>query len=101
MTKGKQSGGMKSALELAMERMQKSEGEIVPLTAGQKAAIAEIEAEAKAKVAEVEIMSRQHAQAAAAAGDAEAARKIEEERTAEIARIRDRAAVKKRKVREQ
>jgi hypothetical protein len=37
MTKGKQSGGMKSALELAMERMQKSEGDIVPLTDEKKA----------------------------------------------------------------
>jgi hypothetical protein len=101
MTKGKQSGGMKSALELAMERMQKSEGDIVPLTDEKKAAIAEIEAEAKAKVAEIEIMSRERAQAAASAGDVEAARKIDEDRAAEIARIRDRAAVKKRKIREQ
>jgi hypothetical protein len=46
-------------------------------------------------------MSRERAQAAASAGDVEAARKIDEDRAAEIARIRDRAAVKKRKIREQ
>lgn len=100
MAKERKTGGIKSALELAMERLKKSEGEIVPLTDEQKNAIGEIEAEAKARIAEIEIMTRDRLRAAAAAGEAEGVRKIEEQKAAEIARIRERAAVKKRKVRE-
>ena len=91
--------GMKSALELAMERMKAKEGDLVPLTHEQKLAIAEIEAETKAKVAEEEILSRDRIAAARAAGDAEALRKAEEETAGEIARLRERGEAKKRKVR--
>lgn len=45
--------GMKSAYELAMERMG---GKTKTLTIGQKTAIAEIDMKMKAKVAEAEIM---------------------------------------------
>ncbi|WP_372846456.1 hypothetical protein [Pontiella sp.] len=45
--------GMKSAYELAMERLG---GKANPLTNAQKAAIAEIDSKMKAKVAETEIM---------------------------------------------
>ncbi len=99
MADPKGSGGIKSALELAMERMRQKQGEIVPLTHEQKAAIAEIEAETKAKVAEQEIMAQERVRAAYAGGDAEAARKVEEEIQAEIARIRERGERKKEKVR--
>ena len=58
MKEAKKSGGIKSGLELAMERMQQKQGDIVPLTHDQKLAIAEIEAETTAKVAEEEIMSQ-------------------------------------------
>jgi vacuolar-type H+-ATPase subunit I/STV1 len=99
MTDPKGSGGIKSALELAMERMRQKQGDIVPLTHEQKAAIAEIEAETKAKVAEQEIMAQERVRAAYAGGDAEAARKVEEEIQAEIARIRERGERKKEKIR--
>lgn len=101
MAKNEQSGGIKSALELAMERMKKTDGEIVPLTDAQKAEIARVEAEAKAKTAEVEIMTRERITAAYRAGDAEGARKLEEQMAGDLERIRDRAAAKKRKVRDQ
>jgi hypothetical protein len=91
--------GMKSALELAMERMQARQGDVVPLTHEQKAAIAEIEAETKAKVAEEEIMAAGRLQAAFAGGDAEAAQKLDEQIKAEIARIRERGERKKEKIR--
>jgi len=99
MTDPKGSGGIKSALELAMERMRQKQGDIVPLTHEQKAAITEIEAETKAKVAEQEIMTQERLRAAYAGGDAEAARKVEEEIKAEIARIRERGERKKEKIR--
>ncbi len=101
MTKKKDDAapGMKSALELAMERLQKKDGDIVPLTAEQKAAIAEIDAETKAKVAEEEIMAAGRLRAAYAGGDADAARTLDEQIKAEIARIRERGERKKDKVR--
>lgn len=95
----KKTGGIKSALELAMERMQQKQGDIVPLTHDQKLAIAEIEAETKAKVAEEEIMSRERVRAAYASGDAEAARTVDEEIRGEIARLRERGENRKAKVR--
>jgi hypothetical protein len=91
--------GMKSAVELALERMQKQQGDVVPLTHEQKAAIAAIEAETKAKLAEEEIMAAGRLRAAAAGGDAEAARTLDEQIKAEIARIRERGERKKDKVR--
>ena len=91
--------GIKSALELAMERLRQKEGEVVPLTHDQKAAIAEIEAETKAKIAEEEILSRDRLAAAVAGGDPEAVRKVEEETRGEIARIRERGERRKEKVR--
>jgi hypothetical protein len=91
--------GIKSALELAMERMKQKQGDLVPLTHDQKLAIAEIEAETKAKVAEEEIMSQERLLAARASGDVEAARTVEDEIRGEIARIRERGERKKEKVR--
>ena len=99
MKDAKKTGGIKSALELAMERMQQQQGDVVPLTHDQKLAIAEIEAETKAKIAEEEIMSRERLMAARASGDAEAARTVEEEIRAEIARLRERGERKKEKIR--
>lgn len=97
--KGDAAPGIKSALELAMERLQKKGGDLVPLTAEQKAAIAEIDAETKAKVAEEEIMAAGRIRAAAAGGDAEAAKALDEQIKAEIARIRERGERKKDQVR--
>ena len=99
MKDAKSSGGMKSVLELAMERMKQKDGDIILLTYDQKLAIAEIEVETKAKVAEEEIMSRDRLQAAYASGDAEAARIVEEEIRGEIARLRERGENRKAKIR--
>jgi hypothetical protein len=91
--------GIKSALDLALERMQAKQGDVVPLTHDQKAAIAEIEAETRAKVAEEEIMAAGRLQAAYATGDAEAARTLDEQIKGEIARLRERGERKKEKIR--
>ena len=91
--------GIKSALELALERMQRKQGDVVPLTHDQKAAIAEIEAETKAKIAEEEILASERLRAAAAGGDPEAVRTLDEQIKAEIARLRESGERRKEKVR--
>jgi len=52
--------GMKSAYELAMERLNASGGESRALSDAQKTEIADIEKKAKAKIAELEIMHKQN-----------------------------------------
>lgn len=90
--------GMKSAYELAMERLNKSEPAKV-LTGAQKAELAEVESLYKARVAEQELRFREQIDAAVAAGDEEKAgelrsvlaqekRRLEEDREAKKGRIR-------------
>lgn len=86
--------GMKSAYELAMERMG---GESTKLTEAQKQAIAEIDSKMKAKVAEAEIMFNQ--QLATEADPAKAAF-IQQTRIEQIAKIRAVAEEEKEQVRD-
>ena len=90
---------MKSAYELAMERLSKS-APSQTLTAAQKAEIAEIDSLCTSKVAQAELAFRDELTAAESAGDfakAEELRqrfaydkaKIEEEREAKKQRVRD------------
>ncbi len=90
---------MKSAYELAMERLNKQHGKVEALSPAQKKAIAEIDQRAKAKQAETEILFKDRIKDENAKGDIPAIRKLEEEMTAEIARIRDRAESEKDAVR--
>jgi len=69
---------MKSAYELAMERLNK-QSPVVKLTEQQKNAIAELESKYKAKIAEREISLKDQIVAAAVAGDAEKMERLEEE----------------------
>jgi hypothetical protein len=82
---------LKSAYELAMERLRsqdrdRGEAERKPLTAEQKAAIAEARAQGKARLAEVEIMHRKRV--AEAGGDPAALQELDER----LRRDRDRIA---------
>ena len=97
--KEKEVGGMKSALELAMERM---DGGGVPaaLSREQKEKLAEVERGLKAGIAEVEIMSRQGIVEARAQGDVERLKELEEGRRDEIRRLSEKAEKKKREIRE-
>ena len=75
------SGRLKSAYELAMERLRakdREEGvqESAPLNEEQKARIAELRAGAKAKLAEIEILRKKSL--AEVGGDPEKAREIED-----------------------
>jgi hypothetical protein len=85
--------GMKSAFELAMERLG---GESQELTARQKDLIAEIDSKAKAKVAETEIMFDQQL---SSESDPAKAALIQQTRQQQIAKIKDEAEEDKEKVR--
>lgn len=89
--KEKTSSGLKSALDIALERLGTGAAFERKLSDEQKKALAEIERQAQAKVAEVEILMGQRIAAARARGDEEEAMKLEEEKRREIARIRERA----------
>jgi len=84
---------MKSAYELAMERMG---GESRELTEGQKSAISEIDSQMRAKVAETEIMFDQ--QLAAEADPAKSAF-LQQTKQGEIAKIKENAEEEKENVR--
>ena len=91
-------GGMKSALELAMEKIDDGKAPAA-LSDEQKEKIAEIERTAAAGIAEVEIMTGQRLGEARAAGDVEGASRLEEEKNLQTARIREKAEREKAKIR--
>lgn len=90
---------MKSAYELAMERLRQSEGADRPLTAGQRTALAEVERQVSAKLAELDILLGGQIAAARAAGDGEKAAELERRKASEIAKSRARADVDKEEIR--
>jgi hypothetical protein len=90
---------MKSAYELAMERLDKQHGKVAAVSPAQKKAISDIDQRAKAKKAETEILFSDQIKEARMKGDGESVRRIEAELTTEISRIRDRAEDEKEAVR--
>ncbi|OQA24795.1 MAG: hypothetical protein BWY59_02039 [Verrucomicrobia bacterium ADurb.Bin345] len=97
MSGKKKEPGLKSALDLALERMGAAGG--VAVSEEQKKALAEIERNVKAKVAETEIMLNQSLAAARARGDEEEVAKLEEQKKSELARIRRRGEDDKDRIR--
>lgn len=91
--------GMKSAYELAMERLEAREGKHKALTDGQKAKLAAIDEQTQAKIAEIQIMMEGRLAEARATGDPSKVREVEDERVAEIGRTRSRAESEKDDVR--
>jgi hypothetical protein len=89
---------MKSAYELAMERLQKSQPSAA-LNNEQKQQIAEIDSSYKAKIAEKELLLRDQIHQAQTAGNSEEAEKIERQLANEIRRLRDDCEAKKGKLR--
>jgi len=92
--------GIKSALDLALARLEKRDGKLAPLTPEQKQAIAEVESKAKAKTAEVEIMMRQKLQAAFASGKPEEIEEVERQKRSDLDRIRRQADDEKERIRQ-
>lgn len=88
---------MKSAYELAMERLEKSEPSNAPLTDAQKKRLAEIDNIYAGKIAEREIFLKQSLAAAQAAQNLDEIEKIQRQLVTERARLEeDREAEKER-----
>ncbi len=89
---------MKSAYELAMERLEK-QSPTAKLNAQQKAEIAEIESTAKAKIAEKEVFLNDQITKAQEQGKFDEVLELEQQLVRELRRIHDDAEAKKDKVR--
>ena len=91
---------IKSAYELAMERMGKS-GESTPkLSEAQKKQIAELESVYKAKIAETELRLKPKLQEAESVGNTEEATKLRQQLAKELQSFREELAAKKEKLRQ-
>lgn len=81
---------MKSAYELAMERLAKSDPDAAkPLSAEQKARLADLDKVYQGKIAEREIFLRQKLEAALAEGNAEEADQLRQQIAAEKAGLEE------------
>jgi hypothetical protein len=89
---------MKSAYELAMERLKRASPSVT-LTDDQKKQIAEIDSTFKAKIAEKELFLKDQIGKAQAAGNFEELEKLEKQLASEIARLREDGEAKKEKLR--
>lgn len=90
---------MKSAYELAMERLAKSEPSAGPLTAEQKAKLAEVDKVYKGKLAEREIFLKKQVSDAMAAQKFEEIEKIREQMGSERIRLEEEREQEKEKLR--
>ena len=91
---------MKSAYELAMERLAKSDPAARPLSTEQKTRLAEIDRVYQGKTAEREIFLQQQLQAALAAQNFDEAGKIRKQMAGEKARLADEREEEKERVRQ-
>jgi hypothetical protein len=89
---------MKSAYELAMERLEK-QAPAVKLTAKQKAALAEVDSKFRARIAEREVFLKDNLAKAQAAGSFEDAAQIEQELAREVRKLQDDCEAEKEKLR--
>lgn len=89
---------MKSAYELAMERLEKKAPSLA-LTDDQKAEIAEIDSTFKAKIAERELFLKGEIGKAQTAGNLEEAASLQKQLGLDIRRLQEDAETKKEKLR--
>ena len=90
---------MKSAYELAMERLKAAEPDAAPLTAEQKDRLAKLDVRYKAKLAEREVFLRKALDEAADRGEGEEIEQISRQMANERARLEDEREAEKEKVR--
>lgn len=90
---------MKSAYELAMERLAKNDPAATPLTAEQKSRLGEIDRVYQGKIAEREIFLKQQLRSALAAQNLEEADKIRKQIAGEKARLEEEREDEKERVR--
>jgi hypothetical protein len=89
---------MKSAYELAMERLQKGQP-ILALTDEQKKQLAEIDSTFKARIAEKELFLKGEIEKARAKGKFEEIESLEKQLASEIRRLQEDCEAKKEKLR--
>jgi hypothetical protein len=89
---------MKSAYELAMERLQKS-APTVSLTDEQKQQLAEIDSTYKARIAEKELFLKHEIRNARATGEFGEAESLEKQLATEVRRLQEDCEAKKEKLR--
>ena len=89
---------MKSAYELAMERLQQKSPSVI-LTDEQKQQIAEIDSTFKARIAERELFLKDQISKAQATGNAEEVESLQKQLTIDIRRLQEDAEAKKEKLR--
>jgi hypothetical protein len=89
---------MKSAYELAMERLQKTSPSLA-LTEDQKKELAEIDSVYRAKIAEKELFLKNQIRDAQSAGKFEDVESLEKQLAAEIRRLHQDCEAKKEKLR--
>ena len=99
MSKKKKDEGIRSALDIAMERFGGTGDGPARLTGEQKEELAGVERELQAKIAEIEILSGRKAEEAAARGDTDEEAAIRAGMQDEIARLRRKADGKKDAIR--
>ncbi|MBN2330091.1 MAG: hypothetical protein JXR73_23325 [Candidatus Omnitrophica bacterium] len=90
---------MKSAYELAMERLEKDKPSGPPLTDEQRQAIADINEKYEAKIAQARIMADQ--QKASAQGDYQAMQEIQANLQVELQKLEEERESKKQAVRDE
>jgi hypothetical protein len=89
---------VKSAYELAMERLQKGSPSVT-LTAEEKAQLAEVDSSFNAKIAERKIFLSDQIKKAAAAGKFDELESLEKQLAADVRRLEEDCANKKEKLR--
>ena len=89
---------MKSAYELAMERLQKS-APTVPLTEEQKSQLAEIDSTFKARMAEREVFLQDRIGKAQRAGNFDEVAELQKQLSSDLSRLRQDCESKKEKLR--
>ena len=90
--------GMKSAYELAMERLQKASPSL-SLTEEQKNELAEVDSKYQAKIAEKELFLKDQIRKAQTDGKADEIDSLQKQLVSEVRRLREECEAKKEKVR--
>ena len=91
--------GLKSAFDLAMERMAKTGDGLQKLSAEQKQAIAEVTSRTKARIAELEILFQKKLADAQVGNDPEKIKGVEELQRTEIQKLRRKEAEETERIR--
>ena len=94
----KKGSGLKSALELAMERLEEEGVKTPKLTADQRKRIQEIEKKYEAKIAEMKIVREEEIRSAALAGDVGKMQELKQQLIKETSALRQKMEAEKESV---